>query len=603
MSSRRYFEKEMRYLREAGQTFAQAHPDQARFLNVDSVADRDPYVERLFEGVAFLTGRVHERLDDELPQYTEGLLSLLHPHFLKPMPSLTIVAFEPKPGAAQETCMLETGTEVRSAPVGPERTTCRFQTAQPVRVQPLALREAQVHRSSDGTSSARLCFALTDGADFDALTGLDLLRLYFHADAALASTMHRFFTRHVRAVTFRETASGRGRPPAPASDLTLRGQRWVQPVGFARASSLLPYGPHTFQAFRLLHEYLCFPRRFWFADVRGLERFQPSDDVQAFDVEVHFDRAYPEDKHFRAENVRLGCAPAVNLFDEDAEPIRLEGLMPDYRVVPSTRRRRSVQTYDVRTVTGVEDETGRRHAYTPFFSFAHHVPSAQPGGANRRSAGGRTFTTARRAGPSGQPEVYLTLGAGGSEDPARRRAETLSVEVRCTNGVLPREALQEGMLDRLAPECPDIATPHNLTRPTLQLEPPGRGRFLWELVSHLSLNHLTVASREALAGLLSLYDWTRTEANARRLEGLKDVRWAPKEILHAGGVLRGTEVTVEVQQGHFADEGDLCLFGMVLSRFLSLYATLNSFVHLKIVVRPSGQEYQWTPPRGTQPLL
>ena len=136
--------------------------------------------------------------------------------------------------------------------------------------------------------------------------------------------------------------------------------------------------------------------------------------------------------------------------------------------------------------------------------------------------------------------------------------------------MLPREALQEGMLNRLAPEHPDVVTPRNLTRPTLLLEPPGRGRFLWELVSHLSFNHLTVASREALAGLLALYDWTRTDANARRLEGLKDVRWAHKEKLRGGAVLRGTEVTVEVQEGHFADEGDLCLFGMVLSRFLSL---------------------------------
>ena len=365
----------MRYLREAGRAFAQAHPDQARFLNVDSVADRDPYVERLFEGVAFLTGCVHERLDDELPQYTEGLLSLLHPHFLKPVPSLTIVAFEPKRGLVGKTRVFAAGTEVRSAPVGPEKTICRFRTAQPVRVQPLALREAQVHRVPAGTSSARLRFAL--------------------ADAAQASTMHHFFTRHVRAVTFREAAGRSGAPP-PTSDLTLCGQQWVQPVGFARASSLLPYGPRTFQAFRLLHEYMCFPRRFWFADVRGLERFQSSaGDAKAFDVEVHFDRAYPEDKLFRAENVRLGCAPAVNLFDEDAEPIRLEGLTPDYRVVPCARRCRSVQTYDVRTVTGIENETGRRRTYTRFFSFAHHAP---PRSRRRRAGALRAGAPSRRRG-------------------------------------------------------------------------------------------------------------------------------------------------------------------------------------------------------------
>ena len=606
--SRRYFEEEMRYLREAGRAFAEAHPEQARFLNVDSVSDRDPYVERLFEGFAFLSGRIHERLDDELPQYTESLLSLLHPHFLKPVPSLTVVALEPKPGLVQGTREFERGTEVRSAPVGPEETVCRFRTAQPVRVQPLSLREARLHWSPEGPSRARLRFTLLEGATLGALTGLDRLRLYLHADAALASTMHRFFTRHVRAVTFRPAPPRTGTAPssgAPAT--TLRGQEWVQPVGLEHESGLLPYGPRTFQAFRLLHEYMCFPRRFWFVDLCGLDRFAPADEVEAFDVVVHFDRSYPSDKSFDADNLRLGCAPAVNLFEEDAEPIRLEGLMPEYRVVPSARRRRSVQTYDVLSVTGIEDETGRRHEYTPFFSFQHHAPTWGPSSkatASKAAEEARYFRTTRRTGPSGVPEVFLSLGARAQrEEPAGRRAETLSVATRCTNGTLPREELQEGMLNRLAPDQPDVVAPRNLTRPSLILQPPGRGSFLWELVSHLSLNHVSVASPEALKGLLSLYDWTRTDANARRLEGIKDVRWAEKEILREGAVLRGTEVRVEVQEGHFADEGDLCLFGAVLSRFLSLYATLNSFVHLQIVVIPSGQAYRWTPRRGTQPLL
>jgi type VI secretion system protein ImpG len=73
----RYYEAEMRYLREAGKEFAKAHPDRARMLNLDRVGDRDPYVERLYEGFAFLTGRLQQKLDDELPELTEGLVQ--HP--------------------------------------------------------------------------------------------------------------------------------------------------------------------------------------------------------------------------------------------------------------------------------------------------------------------------------------------------------------------------------------------------------------------------------------------------------------------------------------------------------------------------------------------
>jgi hypothetical protein len=89
----RYYEAEMRYLREAGKEFARAHPDRAAMLNLDKPGARDPYVERLFEGFAFLMGRLREKLDDDLPELTEGLVSLLWPHYMRTIPSLAIVEF------------------------------------------------------------------------------------------------------------------------------------------------------------------------------------------------------------------------------------------------------------------------------------------------------------------------------------------------------------------------------------------------------------------------------------------------------------------------------------------------------------------------------
>ena len=90
----RHYESELRYFREGGAAFAEAHPDQARMLRLDALEDRDPYVERLLEGVAFLSARVQERLDDDLPEYTQRLVGLLYPHFLTPFPSCCVLAFE-----------------------------------------------------------------------------------------------------------------------------------------------------------------------------------------------------------------------------------------------------------------------------------------------------------------------------------------------------------------------------------------------------------------------------------------------------------------------------------------------------------------------------
>lgn len=604
---RRYFEEEMRYLHEAGKVFADTHPEQARYLNVDSIADRDPYVERLFEGFAFLAGRIREQLDDELHQYTQALCSLLYPHFLKPIPSLSIVAFEPKSGEVQDTTVLKKGTEVRSAPVGEERTVCRFATTQAVRLHPLALKDASLHWDLDGNSSATLTFQVTGGALLQNLK-LSPLRLHFIADPSVASLMHLFFTRHVAKVVIQsgegkhfggESSTGNGASLSEDA-VTLQGQEWIQPGGLDEVEGLLPYSEHSFIGFRLLHEYLTFRRKFWCIDLSGLERFRSSLATNTFQVKVFFDRSYPEDKRFRTENIRLYCSPVVNLFEEDAEPLRVDHQTAEYRVLPNVRYRKTMQVYDIQQAVGIEDKTGKRHTYLPFFSFMHTLTPGQ-----------RYYTEASRIGPTDHYETYVILDSG-VDDTSGLAIESLSLDLRCTNGSLPREKLKERMINQLAPEVPKVATPSNQTQPTMILYPPTRRQkdFFWKMISHWSFNYQTIASKEALAGLLSLYDWTDdktdprlSEANKRRVAGIRNVTWTPKEVMYRGAILRGGEVTIYIQEGHFADEGDVCLFGLVMSRFLAMYATLNSFVHLTIEIVPSGKRYQWQPKNGTRPML
>ncbi|MEM9665916.1 MAG: type VI secretion system baseplate subunit TssF, partial [Bacteroidota bacterium] len=441
---RRYFEEEMRYLHEAGKAFAEAHPDVGRYLDVDSISDRDPYVERLFEGVAFLTGRIRALLDDELPQYTEGLLSLLYPHFLRPLPAFSIVEMRPKVGMLQETKVLDPGAEVISAPVGSDYMRCRFQSAYPVHLHPMTLAEAALDWRPDQTSSLRLRFDLERGVD---ITNLDLsrLRLYFHADMQTAQTLHLFATRHVREVVVQapggNTVYGR-----------LRGQKWVQPVGFGDQESLLPRTQHEFSGYRLLQEYLCFPSKFLFVDLLGLEAMDLEGQSQ-FEVLLSFDASYPENQPVSHTNVRLHCTPVVNLYETDAEPFRADGLSSEYRLLPSVRHRSSTEIYDIRSVIGMEEVTGRRNTYEPYFTFKHATQGTPE----------RYYTVHRRTDPQGRPALYLSLHAPSDSDrPGRSKrgrglmAETISTEVWATNGNLPHEKIQEGMINQVGPNLPQI---------------------------------------------------------------------------------------------------------------------------------------------------
>lgn len=587
----RHYESELRYLRDAGAQFAEVHPEQARALRLDALEERDPYVERLLEGVAFLTARVHERLDDDLPEYTQRLVGLLYPQFLTPFPSCCVLAFTPKPGLVPQTIVLAAGTEVLSAPVGPEKTACRFRTAQPVALHPMAVASVELRYDTDGTSRVRLLFRMHKGATLAQLD-LSALRLTLHAEGSVASTAHLMLTRHVRRVEVRTGADLTGTPgEGDGLALVVQGQGGVRPAGLDPGDALLPHGAAMPSGLRLLQEWLLFRRKFWQVDVVGLAPVSASaPDAEAFAVDIVFDVPYPEDRRLRTEHVRLHSTPAVNLFGHDAEPMRAEHTWAEQRITPSLRHPTTVEAYDVVGVVGTEDGTGRRRAYARAFGLSADAE--------------RSFDVLRRPGPARAADLALVL-ASPALDAGEPLPETLSVALRCTNGSLPYEVVQPGMVDRLAPAEPQFAEVANLDRPSLIRRPPldRHPDLLWALLAHWSFSHGSLATPEALVGLLDLYDWADTEASRRRRQGIRDVRWTPKEILSRGAIRRGVEVTIEVTDGQFADDGDLALFGLVMSEFLSLYATINAFVHLAIETLPSGKRLTWTPDRGARPLV
>jgi type VI secretion system protein ImpG len=590
--NRRFYQDELNYLLEAGKEFSQAHPEHARYLNLESVADRDPYVERLFEGFAFLAARIRERLNDELPELTESLFNLLWPNFLRPVPALAILEFQPKRGLVQKTTRIAAGTEVHSVPVGDDNTVCRFRTAHDVQLQPLMLQDATLVWAPDATTNVTLSFELEKGIEYQNLN-LNPLRLFFHAEDQIASTMYLFFTRHVHKVVFRSAdQTGGGNE--------LAGQQWIRPGGLGGHEALMPSSPYSFAGQRYLQEYFAFRRRFWFVDLYGFDRFVVPPKVTGFKVQICFDRAYPEERRFKTENLRLFCVPIANLFRTDAEPVRVDHTRFEYRVIPDVRHPRTVEPYSVDSVVGTEEATGERHDYHPFYSF---------GQAGRSD--GRYFTTSTRIGPSERPEMFISPG-GFHVQEKTIPVEVLSLEVTCTNGTLPREKLQTHMITEPSADFPNIASFENLTQPTLCLYPPvlqsgtetqPAEYYLWKVLSHLSLNMMSLATREALRAVLELYDWSGTDANRMRIAGIRAVQWKPKEILRRGAVVRGAQVVLEIQDGQFADEGDLCLFGLLLAEFLDQYATINSFVHLQIITKPSEHVYQWEPQRGMLPVV
>ncbi|WP_175702109.1 type VI secretion system baseplate subunit TssF [Burkholderia ambifaria] len=586
----RYYEAEMRYLRESGKEFAKAHPDRARLLNLDRVGDRDPYVERLFEGFAFLTGRLQQKLDDELPELTEGLVSLLWPHYLRMIPSLSIVELTPFAEKLQKTVVVPAGVPVRSAPINvpsaggaqgaaPPTVRCLYRTTQDVALQPVSLTHAGPVVRHDGRSVIRFGFALQASA-LRKETDLSRLRLHLNADLPTAFAMHLALTRQVDAIHWRVPEIRDGES-VPLPGVT------IEPAGFSTEERLWPKADAAFSGYQLLLEYFTFREKFLFVDLCGLDITTLPEKSTRFELEIVLKDAYPSDQRFGTDNVRLFCSPVINLFELDAEPIEIDHHETEYRVVPAGHQGEHVETYSVDAIATFDHDTAERYEYVPFTTFRHR------GGMLRHEAPERYFHTRVRSGVSGLHEMWVILGGHAWETMDTLPEESLSLRVTGTNGLLPRKGLREASLDELAASTPNVASVRNLVSPTLPLHPPTEDRFQWRVLSHLAPNFLSMMNAEVLRGALALYDWTNDELNRRRLAGILHVSQEMIEEVSGGAVERGVLIEVTLDAHAFSGEGDVMLFGELLHQFFGAYAEINLFTKLAIVSLPSRSRTEW----------
>ena len=102
-----YYERELRFLRRMGAEFADKYPKIASRLQLEENKCEDPHVERLIESFAFLAARVHLKVDDQFPEITDALLHTLYPHYIRPVPSLSIVQFHLDPDQGKLTSGLK----------------------------------------------------------------------------------------------------------------------------------------------------------------------------------------------------------------------------------------------------------------------------------------------------------------------------------------------------------------------------------------------------------------------------------------------------------------------------------------------------------------
>jgi type VI secretion system protein ImpG len=593
----RYYQAELAYLRNEGAGFARRYPKVAGRLDLDGSGSTDPQIERLLESFAFLTGRLQRNFDAEFPEIPAALLSVLYPHLVAPVPSMAIARFNADPEQSRALMGHTVPQSTTLFATAEDGVTCRFRSCYPVTLWPVEIAAADwIDPASldflDGRPEIakvlRIELACLGKRSFSEFAP-DRLRFFLDGDRGVTARLYELIFNHARGIAIRP-----GGTEMPTADLPANA---IEPVGFEVADQVLPHPPEAHQGYRLLQEYFTFPDKFLFFDLAGLGGFGTGTRAE---ILILLDQR--DGPAIEACNFRLGCTPVVNLFRRTSEPVRLDQTSTDYRLVPDLRFERSTEIHSVLSVSFTSNFEEESRHIQPFFSYSH--------AAGQR--GDAAFWTARRdlserADLTGTDLLLSFVDLNFSA--ARPAGQVVFADTLCTNrGVA--EQIPAGTPFEIEIDVP-VKSIDCLTRPSRQIAPPLRGATLWRLISHLSLNHLSLAggpgSLDALREILRLYAGEGSAALDAQLQGLRglETRRLMRRIAGSGGhgFCRGTEITLDLDESQFTGASAF-LLSAVLSRFFALYAAINSFTQLAVTSRQrSGLWKTWEARAGEAIIL
>jgi type VI secretion system protein ImpG len=599
-----YYNRELAYIRHVGNDFARANPKVAEQLRMTTESIDDPHVARLIESFAFLNARIRQKLDDDFPELSEALLSVLYPHYIAPIPSFSVIQLIPSANL-KEVFTVPRGTELETAPVNGEP--CRFRTGYETKLLPLQVSAAELvnHRRNAPPLSNKMGVgavlrltlkSLSEKLNFADLTPLDL-RFF------LRGTNQEMFALYelIMSGTLKIALAQNAQDPKPI----FLDPSCLRQVGFDLDEHILPYPARSFVGYRLLTEYFAFPDKFLFFELTNLPLDKLDPAATQFEIYFYLKKTNKDlEQYIDAENFALGCVPLINLFKHRAEPITITHTEPEYEIVPESQRHEVFEIYSIDAVTAVEND-GTQISYAPFYGIKHDEPNSPFWHTTRRPA--LPHEGISRNGS----DLFISL-VDLEFNPLAANNFALDIETTCCNRDLPNQLPFGGNQPYF--QFSEFAAPISridcLTRPspTYRLE---QGKAIhWRLLSHLNLNKVSLVDTkegcEALREILRLYNFSDSVETRAIIEGVLSLSAKSIVARDPSGSMnfcQGLEITLEIDEDRFTGNSPF-LFASILDLFFALYSNLNSFTQL-IVKNKNKQKvlYECSARVGDQTLL
>jgi len=593
-----YYEQQLAALREDADTFAREHVAEAEALGLGRNGSRDPHVEMLVQAFAFLSGRVLYEMEAAKAVVANALLDDLYPHLVAPTPCMAVAHITVKPDGADGST-LASGRQVVGA-VTDDRgrpVPCRFRTTCATPLVPLAVTDTELmqpesfpqHIDSEAVLSALRVRVMRIGSEPLKSLKNRTLRFYIDTTQKNAYFLQEMLAVNLTGISVRRSEDGAS-APAPPPQL-----RWL---GFSEDEAALPGRPNMHPGHRLLQEYFALPEKFMFFE---LEPLDVSVLEQGFDLYFHFNAPVAAERRLTAVSLRLNCVPLINLYTQRIDPLALDHTRYEYWLRADAQAHRHCELYALQELTSIRPD-GTLRELRPYFEME------SPAALEAQDY----FYVLRReesaAGDMAGTEVYISF-LDTRLEPTPPPAEVIGGRALCTNRRLP-ELMLAGQV--LALEGPGAVQSLELMhRPSPHFTPQLMGKRPWDMVSQLSLNHLSLAEGpQALAALKSMlrgHIGPSQVIGIRQIDGIQRVECRPvlRPLVRDGqrSLVHALHVHLTLDRTHF-DGAGVVLFMSVLRYFLAMYATVNSVVEASLGTTDAKQPVKgWAPLSGSQIVL
>ncbi len=625
-----YYNEELKFIREMSGEFAQSFPKVAGRLALDPAGQErctDPFVERLLEGVAFLTARVRQKQDSEFPTWTQAFFESVYPNFPNPLPSIGVVKISPKLAEADLASGLKVarGTSFLSKLNPGDKTYCTFKTVQDVSLYPLSIGSVDYYDRTldqlgissnhlqDASAAIKINFHSTAGSEEDRLPvsefSMERLDLYLRGTGSIPIRILEYILSRTVRVLVRPLGGN-------ASSATAFDPGSLSTIGLKDSEAVLPVDARVFEGYRLLREYFACPQRFRYLSLEGLSEVISAIETPGF--EVLFLMNETDDyiqRHLDSSNFDLFCVPVVNLFEKQLDRIELSYNRSEYSVVPDKTKPYDYEVYSIQSITGIGPAAeGGDKTFHSFYRVADNLRGVNSFYTTRREV--RLLSNAeenygRKSSYLGS-HMYVSL-VDGRQNHLETNLRQLSVKALCTNRHLPLS------MSRPEDSDSDFEVDYDLVEkicfigsPTVPINAQDQGTLLWRMVNQLHSNyHSIIGDSENKSGQ-GLRDVLRPFADAisidllKQVEALIGVESRPiTRRFHTEGpasFVRGQEIKLIFDEQVFGD-GGFFILGLLISEFLRRYVMINAFVETVLVSKQRGEIKRWKPKTGLKAIL